>query len=750
MKKSLIFWFAAITCAALFLVGCESPTNGEAGAAGSPGSVTFSGPVTAAELARAFAKSNEVILQSTVTSVYGVIPAGKTLAVFGSGTAVAAGESLEVAGALEIEAGAALDASYVSAKAGYLKGTASGVTGAGTVKLPYVGAAGSLPEGGIDYTAGVAAVRAAGSYITGAVPGSALTNANIAAIFAIDDGPDELTVSDITALTDAAVPAGKTLTLTGTNNFSTALDLSSKGTLIVDGTLATNASGIAITANGTTSNITINGTLTLANASDTVAGKVTNNGTITTSSTTPGTVAGLLGLEGTGTVEIGASLALTAAAALTQNVRIPSGVTLTAHSVAVPFSGTKTITIDESGTLALVAANTSVGVTVVNNGTITTATTSDTALQTIVNLGGAIDSTGDVSSTAATPFTVPGGTILTKSSGTFVGGSGALTIDGEATFTTGTFESQTGAVTINGTAEFTAATFAGLTGSAGTAIVTVGPAGNATFTAATFAGTTVGDIVINGAATFGAAAVPGGDVKVGATGTLTVPTGGSLTIDDGKTLANAGTVALTGTGSLVLTSAVSTSGAKITGAGKVTAGKTEIVGGTSGWQAVGTHSSYVTIASVDADTASIAGASGEVFTAQGAGATITQLAGANNALTIAADTVIDLATGGSIVLKKQTASETVATLTFTANSSIVKAGTGAATNSVTNGALTTALAANNATGAAAESAITGKAAGSGTSTLTQIIGDSSKSITGPTNTATGDCTISGNLAVTGS
>jgi hypothetical protein len=354
-----------------------------------------------------------------------------------------------------------------------------------------------------------------------------------AAIFT--DAPEitELTVSGITGLTDVAVPSGKTLTLTGpSNTFTAALDLSTaKGTLIVDGTLTTSGA-YAITAAGT-SNITINGTLALG-ANGSVAGEVTNNGTITTSSTTPATVTGLLGLEGTGTVEIGASLALTAAAALTQNVRIPSGVTLTTHSVAAPFSGTKTITIDESGTLALDAANTSVGVTVVNNGTITTATTSDTALQTIVNLGGAITSTGNVDSTAA--FTVPVGTTLTHNTGTFVGGSGALTINGNATFTTGTFVSQTGAVTINGTASFDVATFAGLTGSAGTAIFTVGPAGNATFTAATFVGTTVGDIVINGDAEFGAAAVPGGDVKVGATGTLTVSSSGSLAVTNTKTI----------------------------------------------------------------------------------------------------------------------------------------------------------------------------------------------------------------------
>ena len=50
MKKSLIFWFAAVTCAALFLVGCESPTDGAAGAAGRIGDGHVGGEVSVAGL----------------------------------------------------------------------------------------------------------------------------------------------------------------------------------------------------------------------------------------------------------------------------------------------------------------------------------------------------------------------------------------------------------------------------------------------------------------------------------------------------------------------------------------------------------------------------------------------------------------------------------------------------------------------------------------------------------------------------
>ena len=249
MKKFTII-LAALLSVSLVLVGCGDPEAGAAGTPGSmgtPGSVPFSGDVTAAELAKAFAKSDEVILQSTVTSVYGAIPAGKTLAVFGK-TAVKAGESLDVTGALEIETSAALDASYVGGTAGYLKGTAANVTGAGTVKLPYVADGIELPDGGIGYTDVAGVTKTVGSYITTATPtpGSALDNADIAAIFALDDGPAALTASGIAGLTAAAVPAGKTLTLTGTNNtFAAALDLATGGTLIVDGTL-TDSTGVAI------------------------------------------------------------------------------------------------------------------------------------------------------------------------------------------------------------------------------------------------------------------------------------------------------------------------------------------------------------------------------------------------------------------------------------------------------------------------------------------------------------------------
>ena len=86
MKKSLIFWFAAVTCAALFLVGCESPTNGDAGAAGSAGPGTLPPDATPELLAAYFASTDKVFLVDDLDEGTFTVPAGKTLAVVGDVT----------------------------------------------------------------------------------------------------------------------------------------------------------------------------------------------------------------------------------------------------------------------------------------------------------------------------------------------------------------------------------------------------------------------------------------------------------------------------------------------------------------------------------------------------------------------------------------------------------------------------------------------------------------------------------------
>jgi hypothetical protein len=152
-------------------------------------------------------------------------------------------------------------------------------------------------------------------------------------------------------------------------------------------------------------------------------------------------------------------------------------------------------------------------------------------------------------------------------------------------------------------------------------------------------------------------------------------------------IAETGTVALTGTGSVVLTGAAS-DGARLAGAGKLTAGATEIVGGTSsGWQAVAASgSAIITIASsATAGAASItAGAATTVLTAQAAGAAITVAAGGELALAI--NTTIDLNEKGTITLAKAVSGGAAGgkiTFPATASSAVIKTGTtGSGGNSV--------------------------------------------------------------------
>ena len=750
------FWFAALVCAALIFVGCESPTSGDAGAAGLDGPYPLSGAtVSAAQLEAAFYVSSRVAIEDGSGGIAGEVPADKTLYVLGAAAKVATGDFLEVKGALDIYEAAALDASYISGASGYLKGSAAGITGAGTVSLPYLGAGGSLPEGGIDYTAGIAAVKAAGSYITSVGAGTALDNTSIATIFGLPDGPDELTVSNISGLTAGAVPENKTLTLKGTvNTISGNLDLSGKGTLIV-------AEGAELNA-----------------ATYSVAGNVTNNGTIGTTSTTSATVVGLLALTGTGAVEIDADVTLAAVGVLNQNVKILSGKTLTTDDTAAPFSGSgKTITIESGGTLALDVANTSVGVDVDNKGTITTGTTSDVALATILGAGGTITASGAITALSAA-LTVPEDVVLTAANATFTTGAFAVTVDGTLTAASATFAAVT-SLTVDGT--LTAALATGDTtngiaitvGDEGSATLgtvgklktsTVAGGGALTVTAITafdtgatltvsgeFTATTVNVTGVKAAAngtingiTFPDAVdiakitsgttVTIGDFTVLFDDTLTVPSGKVLVVASDEDLNILGTVIVKGSlsvqggavtvGSLAssvkLYSAVitgdATVGAVLNGsgptvtladtdvlmildngfitinntAGSVVAGATTF-SGVGSWEASKSSSDGDNVFGVKI-TSAAAGATIAAFgeetlqgtgtlTASGTAPAITQAAGADNALTIAANTTIDLkgtiasATSvGAIKLAESTTADEGGKLTFKAVTSTVKVG----------------------------------------------------------------------------
>jgi hypothetical protein len=563
-NMSLIIGVAMSVCLALVFSGCESPTDGSSGSSGANGPGTFtSGVVDAAALKAVYELTDKVVVTSGVTSVDGIVPAGRTLIVVGDtkDVPVTDGETLEVAGTLEIKTGATLSASGISGTDGTLTGAGS-VTGDGAVALPYYVDPEDIPEDGITYTSGnVSARKNVGSYAAANTAPATIDDTGLAAIFGLD-GVDAVTVKDYT-VSAASVPAGKTLTLIGTGNeFTSALDLSSKGTLVVVEGAELEAIGLLTVGDGTAA----------------TTGAVQNNGTITTASseTTPANILSYITKPtGSGTVKItgDVSTALASAAALTQNVVIASGGTLTSAAVAAPFSTTvgKTITVDEGGKLALDAAATSVGVPVVNNGSVTTATTSAAALNTLLGV-----LSGDITASALTDvgtgLTVPAGVNLSASGNVTAGtvltvegkadfsGTGAtiaalttLTVTGELTADAATFAAVT-SLTVNGKLEAKAATFAALaTTPTGTGIVR---AGGAVPKAAVdvFIASSLGEIQLGTTAYSGALTIPAGK-------TIIFTASGSDSFAPDNTVTVNGTLVITGKAKLVKALTVNSGGA---------------------------------------------------------------------------------------------------------------------------------------------------------------------------------------------
>jgi hypothetical protein len=573
-KKFLTVMAALVLGASLFFVGCGDPSDGAAGGPGmNVGYIGGSGDVGAGDLAALFKAADIVTLGPAVPNVAGVVPVGKSLKVSGT-TAVKTALSLEVLGTVEVYEGAVLTATGVNLTAGDIYGAAGSVHGAGAVLLPYYADGVTPPEGLLTYNASTAANRTAGSFSTGATP-VALTLANVITIFAADDSPETLAVYSLAAITPDQVPAEHTLKLYGPGNTVTAsLDLSgtAAGSLVVaEGAVLTTDNEITITAKTAASNVTINGTLDLLDeAGTTVAGLVTNNGTIKSKATSNAIQKTLVTLGGSGTVVLsGTATAIdTAKLTLRQHIEIVSGGKVVAPVVATPFDGGKTITITGTGVLDFgTAAVTAIGAKVENYGTaagaIATATTSDAALGVIMGAGGKITASGTITALSQA-LTVPSDVDLTASGPTFVTGNQPVTVNGTAVFDLAEFaQVTTSKISVNGSAEFTVADFANLTGTAGATIFEVGPKGNAVFTAATFATTTVGDIVVNGAASLEDNAVPGGNVLVG--GSLTIAAGKGLTIAGGKNLLvkNGASLGLDGSDGVVLKGATP-AGAKLT------------------------------------------------------------------------------------------------------------------------------------------------------------------------------------------
>ena len=435
MKKSLIFWFAAVTCAALFLVGCESPTNGESGAAGTDGPYPLTGTtIDADDLKAAFYVSSRVAITDGSSGIDGEVPAGKTLYVLGSAAKVASGESLTVKGTLDIYEAAALNASYVSggSGAGYLATDGGAITGTGIVSLPYL-AAGVTdgPTGIVTYGNSPGGItKTAGSYIavSAADPGSALDTGDLSAIFGV---VGELTVGSLTTpLVATAIPANKTLTVNGAASIGATLDLTGKGALVIGKTGTLTVSGDYNITGNATAGIVIEGTLS-------VGGGVTVNKVDLSNANVTNSEAKTLTLtKGASAVVIGkitpvASNALTIAGSDSGTTVYIKEIAGVSGSAAVTFGANSVLAIPQDESLTI------------GEGSSISVTNANYALSTanLAKLKGKVTYTGSVTGTADA-LVVPVGVELDAGTGTLENITG-LTVNGTLTASSATLAAAT-------------------------------------------------------------------------------------------------------------------------------------------------------------------------------------------------------------------------------------------------------------------------------------------------------------------
>jgi hypothetical protein len=480
-KKSLIFGSIVLLLAMVFaLTGCDNPAGPE-GPKGDPGNGLkgdqglvgggglSGGEVRAVDLEEAFALSDLVIVQSNVTSIEGVVPAGKTLKILGDDVSIPSGAALELKEGAEliINEGAVLSAKAIPGIGGEgsLKAASTAkVTGKGAIVLPVdLSPEGSSYTGSLHWESSEVTVdnEYPGSWYPGLFapfgpnPVFSVISLNSDAIRAIFETKDRntLTVKDVPNLLPEAIPPNKTLTLVGTLNTITGnfllanyakLIVGEGGELEVNGELSSNSAAEFINEGKvdlkTTGNLKGN------------SGGLTNNGTIYTASTNGSVIRGLLGITATeysktATIvvrEIGANgvaldtakiqLGPSGAIPLNQNLvlapqtpRIYQLATAAAPFTGFGLGGKPLITLDENAILYLPFVGTypnniaTIGTTVKNEGKIITDTESFTALKGIFdNMEGIgeVEATGEVKLERDLSFKIPKGTELTLSGST--------------------------------------------------------------------------------------------------------------------------------------------------------------------------------------------------------------------------------------------------------------------------------------------------------------------------------------------
>jgi hypothetical protein len=422
LRKSLILGSITLLLVMLFaLTGCEGPVGpagpsgvdgldgnrGNSGKDGLPAGFFLSGPnVTDWELEDYYNRGSTVILETSVATIYGQVPPGKTLVVLGTLTNVPDTKALAIEGTLEIYDGAILHARGIPGDMGVLTASESAVIkGNGAVVLPYV--LGGTYNAGLHFAS--EEVKAVKRY-----PGSVLQNlrqippgftppylgenplllapSHLEFIYARELSND-LTVYNLQNLTSSSITANKKLTLAGSSNTLAAgtFNLSGSSSLIVapgavlgvTGNIATTTSGAATIINEGTINLGPNAAIT-----EGTGHFFTNNGVITfrPSTDTDFRVRNLIGLQGSGRIELTPNNDFVLGRVpLWQHLVINGSSTITLNgNDPNPFDGVlpgKTITIGKDAGLSLNNSNVQTGAKLINNGTLFTSSSSTTVVE---------------------------------------------------------------------------------------------------------------------------------------------------------------------------------------------------------------------------------------------------------------------------------------------------------------------------------------------------------------------------------
>jgi hypothetical protein len=297
-KKSLYLGSITLILSALFaLTGCFNPAAD--GPKGAPGRESLSGTVSAVTLRELFAVNNTVQLLTGGTTVTGEIPPGKTLEI--SGVADVAAGNLEVNGVLDIKAGGEL-ISHTGGKL-YL-GRNGRVLLNGYVYLEQElfleqPIEGELNSGEVSFDPRVILGAAGGLSLPKTVAAAGVNNyfTKVNSLKWASTTP--LTTTTLSILTNWK--PGKTLNLNPATTIAatTNIDVSGKGTLIIDGpaTPTLTLGAFTLKANGRAANVIVGkeGSINLSDPASALAGNIKVKGALIAGSaastiTIPGTV----------------------------------------------------------------------------------------------------------------------------------------------------------------------------------------------------------------------------------------------------------------------------------------------------------------------------------------------------------------------------------------------------------------------------------------------------------------------------